>query len=243
MYKIPHLIFISGMLLATASCRPVEQNPAKATATRFLDYFHQHEFERAAVYLDTSRMDDFYGYLSYLDLGYDSLAGNFQLDTIIYSEAMDTATIYYSGQGIENNDYTLRMVKSNDQWRVLFSRSDPAATAERFLKAFYARDIDGAKKFATPHSYPDLEFLLGHQPSVDTARAVQVDIFKVEWDQHGNKAMVQYTENEGDRPVKLNLVKMNGMWRVNLALDKLDGYQEQFFSYSRNSPEEETPEK
>lgn len=100
----------------------------------------------------------------------------------------------------------------------------PKGVAKNFLKAYSKADFEGAKKYGTEETGKLLDMLSGFSkmmPDTVKNKEVETDITSEKID--GDKATVTYKEDGKDVGQTLNLVKVDGKWKVAMSKDNMNG--------------------
>ena len=103
------------------------------------------------------------------------------------------------------------------------SGDTPKSVAENFLKAINKMDYETAKKYGTQDTGKLLDMMSGFSKMIpDSARqerSFEIKDEKVE----GDKATVTYTQAGEEGEQNLNLVKVEGKWKVAMSKDSMNG--------------------
>ncbi|MCX6292326.1 MAG: DUF4878 domain-containing protein [Bacteroidetes bacterium] len=99
----------------------------------------------------------------------------------------------------------------------------PKAVAENFLKSYSKLDFDGAKKYGTEETGKLLDMMssLTKMMPDSAKKEVKTEITAEKVD--GDKATVTYKEAGKDGDQTLNLVKVDGKWKVAMSKDGMNG--------------------
>ncbi len=107
---------------------------------------------------------------------------------------------------------------------VACSGNSPKGVAENYLKAYSKMDFEGAKKYGTEETVKLLNMYTGFAkmiPDSTKNKVVKIDITSEKVD--GDKASVTYKEEGKDGDQTLNLVKVDGKWKVAMSKDNMNG--------------------
>ena len=102
--------------------------------------------------------------------------------------------------------------------------NSPKGVAENFLKAKSKLDFEGAKKYGTEDTGKLLDMFSSFtkmMPDSAKNKTLKIDIISEKED--GEKATVIYKEEGNDGEQTLNLVKVDGKWKVAMSKDNLNG--------------------
>lgn len=105
------------------------------------------------------------------------------------------------------------------------SKSSPKEVAVNFNKALNNLDFEGAKKLGTPETGKMLDMLSSFSSMMPDSLKEQAKKYKVEAKDEvidGDKAVVTITNGEKGEE-KMNLVKKDGKWLVNMSKDAMGG--------------------
>ncbi len=110
------------------------------------------------------------------------------------------------------------------------SKSDPKAVSQNFLNALTKMDYEGAKKYGTPETGKMLDMLSSFSSMMpdsvkNKAKDVKVEIVSMK--ENGDNCEVTYKNSDKDDEQKLNLVKKDGKWLVNMTKDESMGAGEE----------------
>ncbi len=98
----------------------------------------------------------------------------------------------------------------------------PKSVAENFLKAFNKMDYETAKKYGSEDTGKLLDMMSGfsnHMPdSVKQEKSFEMKDEKI----NGDKATVFYTASGEEGEQSLNLVKVDGKWKVAMSKDSMN---------------------
>ena len=98
----------------------------------------------------------------------------------------------------------------------------PKAVAENFLKALNKMDYETAKKYGSEDTGKLLDMMSGFAKmmpdSAKKERSFEMKDEKIE----GDKATVTYTESGEEGLQSLNLVKVDGKWKVAMSKDSMN---------------------
>lgn len=106
-------------------------------------------------------------------------------------------------------------------------KSDPKDVAKNFLENLKNMDYENAKKFGTPETGKMLEMLASFSSMVpdsmkNEAKKEKVEIKDAKED--GDKCTVTFTSSKApEKEEKINLVKKDGKWLVNMTKDDMGG--------------------
>jgi|GEM_PF-1107682 len=99
----------------------------------------------------------------------------------------------------------------------------PKSVAENFLKALNKMDYEAAKKYGSEDTGKLLDMMSGFAKmmpdSAKKERSFEIKDEKIE----GDKATVTYTESGEEGIQSLNLVKVEGKWKVSMSKDSMNG--------------------
>ncbi|HNQ61529.1 MAG TPA: DUF4878 domain-containing protein [Bacteroidia bacterium] len=107
----------------------------------------------------------------------------------------------------------------------LFSCSggdSPKAVAEKYLKAIGSYDFDAAKKYGTEDTGKLLEMMSGFAKMVPDSTKDDIRFTILEERIEGEKAVVVYKEEGEEAEVSLNLLKVEGKWKVNMTKESIN---------------------
>jgi len=131
------------------------------------------------------------------------------------------------------------------------SKSDPKEVALNYLNALKSMDYEGAKKFSTPETGKMLDMLASFSGMMPDSMKEQAKSIKVEIKdakEEGEKCTVTFTSSDKpENEEKLNLVKKDGKWLVDMGKDDMGGGGEAApveptnDSLSVDAPAEEAP--
>ena len=90
--------------------------------------------------------------------------------------------------------------------------SSPSSTAKSFMSALQDGNATKAKEYATANTAVILDMMvaMGKLPNVKNFKIVKELI-------DGNRAMVRYTEGDSGQEQELNLIKVDGDWKVQIS--------------------------
>lgn len=99
----------------------------------------------------------------------------------------------------------------------------PTSVADNFLKALNKMDYETAKKYGSEDTGKLLDMMSGFAKmmpdSAKKEKSFEIKNEKVD----GNKATVTYTESGEEGEQTLNLVKVDGKWKVAMSKDSMNG--------------------
>ena len=99
----------------------------------------------------------------------------------------------------------------------------PKSVAENFLKAMNKMDYETAKKYGTADTGKLLEMISGFAKMMPDS-AKQEKNFEIKDEKvEGDKATVTYAESGEEGIQTLNLVKVDGKWKVAMSKDSMNG--------------------
>ena len=102
----------------------------------------------------------------------------------------------------------------------------PKSVAENFLKALNRMDYETAKKYGTQDTGKLLDMMSGFAKmmpdSLKKEKNFEIKDEKIE----GDKATVTYTESGEEGDLSLNLVKLDGKWKVAMSKDSMNGEED-----------------
>ena len=107
----------------------------------------------------------------------------------------------------------------------LFSCSggdSPKAVAEKYLKAIGSYDFDAAKKYGTEDTGKLLEMMSGFAKMVPDSTKDDIQFTILDERIDGEKAVVIYKEDGEEAEVTLNLLKVEGKWKVNMTKESIN---------------------
>lgn len=100
----------------------------------------------------------------------------------------------------------------------------PKSVAENFLKAMNSMDFEGAKKYGTEDTGKLLDMMSGFAEMVpDSTKANETKIEITGEKVEGDKATVTYKEDGREGEIPLNLVKVDGKWKVSMSKESMSG--------------------
>jgi hypothetical protein len=90
--------------------------------------------------------------------------------------------------------------------------SSPSSAANSFMSALQDGNATKAKQYATTNSAVVLDMMvaMGKLPNVKSFKIVKELV-------DGNRAMVRYTQDDSGQEQELNLVKVDGEWKVQIS--------------------------
>jgi len=102
------------------------------------------------------------------------------------------------------------------------SGNSPKHVAEKFLEAYSRLDFEGAKKYGTDETAKLLDMMNSLTKLMNNAdkKMVKTEVISEKID--GDKATVIYKEEGKEGDQVLNLVKVNGSWKVALSKDTMN---------------------
>jgi hypothetical protein len=107
------------------------------------------------------------------------------------------------------------------------SGNSPKSVAENFLKAMNKMDFDGAKKYGTEDTNKMLDMLSGFAKMMpDSAKKEDVKMEITSEKIEGDKATYTYKEEGKDGDQTINLVKVDGKWKVAMSKDDMNSGHE-----------------
>jgi hypothetical protein len=99
----------------------------------------------------------------------------------------------------------------------------PKSVAENFLKAMNKMDYETAKKYGSADTGKLLDMMSGFAKmmpdSAKKEKSFEIKDEKIE----GDKAIVTYTESGEEGEQTLNLLKVDGKWKVAMSKDSMNG--------------------
>ncbi|MBK6445540.1 MAG: DUF4878 domain-containing protein [Bacteroidetes bacterium] len=100
----------------------------------------------------------------------------------------------------------------------------PKAVADSFLKAFHSQDFAGARKYGTEDTGKLMDVMAGFSKMVqDSAQVTEVKYEIVSEKIEGDNAVVMYKEEGKEGEIPLNLMRVDGKWKVNMTKESLNG--------------------
>lgn len=100
----------------------------------------------------------------------------------------------------------------------------PKAVADSFLKAFYSYDFQAAKKYGTEDTGKLMDMMAGFSKMVqDSAKTQELKFEIVSEKIEGDKAVVMYKEEGKEGEIPLNMMRVEGKWKVNMTKESLNG--------------------
>jgi hypothetical protein len=103
------------------------------------------------------------------------------------------------------------------------SGNSPKSVAENFLKAMNKMDFEGAKKYGTEDTNKMLDMLSGFAKMMpDSAKKEDVKVEITSEKVEGDKATYTYKEVGKDEQQTINLVKVDGKWKVAMSKDDMN---------------------
>ncbi len=101
--------------------------------------------------------------------------------------------------------------------------NSPKSVAENFLKAMNKLDFEGAKKYGTDDTNKMLDMLSGFAKMMpDSAKKENVKIEMTSEKVEGDKATCTYKEEGKEGEQTINLVKVDGKWKVAMSKDDMN---------------------
>lgn len=122
------------------------------------------------------------------------------------------------------------------------SKSSPKDVAVNFNKALNNLDFESAKKLGTPETGKMLDMLASFSSMMPDSLKEQAKKYKVEAKDEvidGDKATVTISNGEKGEE-KINLVKTDGKWLVNMSKDAMGGEESPATPMEGDLPVEET---
>lgn len=107
----------------------------------------------------------------------------------------------------------------------LFSCSggdSPKAVAENYLKAIGSYDFEGAKKYGTEDTGKLLDIMIGFAKMVPDSTKNEINFTILDEKIEGDKAVVIYKEEGQQGEVPLNLMRVDGKWKVNMTKESIN---------------------
>ncbi|MFN8143085.1 MAG: DUF4878 domain-containing protein [Bacteroidia bacterium] len=100
----------------------------------------------------------------------------------------------------------------------------PRAVADSFLKAFHEQDFEAAKKYGTEDTRKLMETMAGFSKMVqDSGQTAEVKYEIISEKIEGDNAVVMYKEEGKEGEIPLNLMRVDGKWKVNMTKESLNG--------------------
>ncbi|HRH66503.1 MAG TPA: DUF4878 domain-containing protein [Bacteroidia bacterium] len=100
----------------------------------------------------------------------------------------------------------------------------PRAVADSFLKAFHSQDFTAAKKYGTEDTGKLMDVMSGFSKMVQDSGQVQEIKYEIVSEKiQGDDAIVMYKEEGKDGEIPLNLLRVDGKWKVNMTKESLNG--------------------
>jgi hypothetical protein len=107
------------------------------------------------------------------------------------------------------------------------SKSTPEGVATDFLNALMAQKWDDAKQLATSESAETIDMIKGFADQTgDTAMVMGFEIIKEQTKIEGDKASI-VAKDESGLEMPMNLVKVDGKWKVDYSLKTIMGGMEE----------------
>lgn len=212
--RIILVISMAGILLLGA-CGPERKSP-EALAGAFFNALESQNFKKAGKYCtEQSRLtiNELQDDIEAFDFPYPDTFYVFQIpiakgaDTMIMEYAIDSATFAHP--------YQLLVAKRHTPWwQVSYQRTDPVGIARYFLDAFHKGDFEKAEAYLDENSIEDLKFL---QSIYEGWQGPGVRITGIGFNDDKNRAIVMFLEGAKSEEQKLNLVRIEGHWKVALS--------------------------
>lgn len=98
----------------------------------------------------------------------------------------------------------------------------PKAVAEKYLKAIGSYDFEGAKKYGTVDTGKLLDMMSGFAKMVPDSTKNDIIFTILDEKVDGDKAVVIYKEEGEDTEVSLNLLRVEGKWKVNMTKESIN---------------------
>ena len=108
---------------------------------------------------------------------------------------------------------------------LLFSCSggdSPKAVAEQYLKAIGQYDFEGAKKYGTEDTGKLLDVMSGFAKMAPDSTKNDVSFVILDEKIDGEKASVIYKEEGKESETSLNLLRIEGKWKVNMTKESMN---------------------
>ena len=102
----------------------------------------------------------------------------------------------------------------------------PKSVAENFLKAMNQYDFETAKKYGTEDTGKLLDMMSGFSKMMPDSARIEEKYEMTGENIEGEKATVTYKIEGRDENGKLELVKVNGKWKVAMSKDSMNGEEE-----------------
>ncbi|TAH42985.1 MAG: DUF4878 domain-containing protein [Bacteroidetes bacterium] len=98
----------------------------------------------------------------------------------------------------------------------------PKAVAEQYLKAIGQYDFDGAKKYGTEDTGKLLDVMSGFAKMAPDSTKNEVSFVILDEKIEGEKAIVIYKEEGKESETSLNLLRIEGKWKVNMTKESMN---------------------